>query len=165
MCLTYARHQRSAFHNALKWYGECLRVRPGCASTLTALGLTYHTSALRFLDVERTRRLDEAIEAYHAALGAAPDDSLTATLLSAALEDALTFGRDDGVGGARALLPIPHANYAVSSGGDDDVGGGGIDVDNGEGGRGFDADVGAGEAGVDDAILAAEAAMSRLRNL
>ena len=85
----------------MEWYSECLRLRPSSPSTLAALGFAYHAS-MRHADAGRGARLDAAIARYHAALSLAPDDSLTARLLTEALADALEYGAEDGDGGANS---------------------------------------------------------------
>lgn len=62
---------------ALKHFFMCLSLKPHNASTLSAIGLTYHFSGV----------IDKAIEYYHLALSKKADDAFTNDMLKRALEE------------------------------------------------------------------------------
>lgn len=65
------------FERAVRCYESSLGMKPNAASTYAALGFTHHLAG----------KVHEAIVNYHQALSLRPDDTLTAELLTRALEE------------------------------------------------------------------------------
>lgn len=76
--LGHALRKTHQFDMAEECFAACVRLGPS-GSTFSAYGFTLHLQG----------KVDEAIVAYHEALGFKPDDTLVTTLLQRALEEAL----------------------------------------------------------------------------
>ncbi|CAI5744228.1 unnamed protein product [Peronospora destructor] len=80
--LGYSYRKLRKFDQAIYYFQSALRLSPRNASSLAALGFTYHMKGC----------LEQAIETYHAALACSSEDSLAGSMITVAFEESLSGG-------------------------------------------------------------------------
>ncbi|CAI5722443.1 unnamed protein product [Peronospora effusa] len=80
--LGYSYRKLRKFDQAIHYFQSALRLSPRNASSLAALGFTYHMKGC----------LEQAIETYHAALACSSEDTLAGSMITVAFGESLSGG-------------------------------------------------------------------------